>query len=616
MDETIHDQEIKKLSKELKSIKTQLLESEERFYLLFEKAPLGYQSLDAEGIFIDVNQQWLDTLGYKKEEVIGQWFGNFLSDEYVSLFRDNFSLFKAQGQIHSEFEMRHKDGRKLFIAFDGKIGYEKDGTFKQTHCILQDITGTKAYQKALEESERRLTVAQSIAHVGDWEIDLKTNQIWASEEAYRIYGLERTGGFLDFKTIRSVVYAEYLPLLEESLSDLIYKNAEYNIEFKVKKKNSGQDCFIHSRAFLEVGEAGSPAKVIGTIQDVTEQKTIQEELYFLSYHDYLTGLYNRRFYEEKLSDFDTEENLPITILLCDVNGLKLVNDSFGHTAGDELLKKSAKAILASCGKGSLVARHGGDEFVIVLPKTDERKADQIITEIKERLKAEKDTPLEISISIGRETKTRKEENVKETFKHAEDYMYSHKLYESRGMRSKTVDLIINTLYETNNREMLHSKRVSELCEAIANGFGMNREDVSKVRIAGLMHDIGKVAIDDVILNKADKLTAEGWDLIKKHSEIGYRILSTVNEFSEIADFVLEHQEKWDGSGYPKGLKGEQIKFEARIITVADSYDAMTGIRPYGRVFSKEEAIEEMKACAGNHFDPAIVKVFLEQVLKV
>ena len=138
-----------------KKIEFELRQSEEKFQLLFNRAPLGYQSLDFDGCFIDVNQKWLDTLGYSKEEVIGKWFGDFLCPEYVEGYRQRFPVFKAQGYIHSEFEMMGKEGQRLFIAFDGKIGYDSDGEFKQTHCILQDITSQRQAEKALIESEER-----------------------------------------------------------------------------------------------------------------------------------------------------------------------------------------------------------------------------------------------------------------------------------------------------------------------------------------------------------------------------------------------------------------------------------------------------------------------------
>ena len=173
---------------------------------------------------------------------------------------------------------------------------------------------------------------------------------------------------------------------------------------------------------------------------------------------------------------------------------------------------------------------------------------------------------------------------------------------------------MNTLYEKNPREMLHSKRVSEMCVLIAKSMNCDDDFINQIRIAGLMHDIGKIGIEENILNKEGELNDYEWCEIKKHCEIGYRILSSVNEYLEIAEFVLEHEERWDGAGYPKGLKGDQISLQARIISLADSYDAMTGSRTYKERASKEEAIEELLRCSGTQFDSEIVKVFIEKVV--
>lgn len=225
------------------------------------------------------------------------------------------------------------------------------------------------------------------------------------------------------------------------------------------------------------------------------------------YHDHLTDLFNRRFYEEQLAKLDTKTNLPITLMMSDVNGLKLINDSFGHSMGDELLKKAAEIMKKGFRTEDIVARLGGDEFVIILPKTGADQAEKIIQSLKENASNEKVGAIKLSISFEHRTKNNEQENIQEIFKNAEDEMYRHKLYESASTRSKTIDLIMSTLYEKSHREMLHSKRV--------------------------------------------------------------------NEFSEMAKYVLEHQERWDGNGYPKGLKGEEISLQARIIAIADAYDAMT-----------------------------------------
>ena len=172
-----------------KQIEKALVESEGRFQLLFNKAPLGYQSLDIDGNFIDVNQQWLDTLGYTREEVIGKWFGDFLSPEYQDGFRKRFPIFKAQGKIHSEFEMVHKDSSKLFIAFEGSIGYDNFGEFKQTHCILQDISENKRSQEKLKKSEERLKMVLDATPFPVALVDTQDNiiQYW-SQSAVTLFG--------------------------------------------------------------------------------------------------------------------------------------------------------------------------------------------------------------------------------------------------------------------------------------------------------------------------------------------------------------------------------------------------------------------------------------------
>jgi diguanylate cyclase (GGDEF)-like protein/putative nucleotidyltransferase with HDIG domain len=326
-------------------------------------------------------------------------------------------------------------------------------------------------------------------------------------------------------------------------------------------------------------------------------------------------LYNRRFFEEELKRYDVPRNYPLSIAMGDVNGLKLINDSFGHTIGDEVLKRSAELIKNACRDDDIIARLGGDEFVVLLPKADAKDVEVLIKRIQESLVDETIEGMPLSISFGQATKTKEEENLSEMLKEAEDHMYRHKLYESTGARSKTVNLIINTLYAKNYREMLHSQRVSALSESIATSLGYSIDEVKQIKTAGLMHDIGKIGIEDKILNKTEQLNQNEWDEIKKHCEIGYRILSSVSEFSEIADFVLEHQERWDGTGYPRGLKGNQISKEARIIAVADSFDAMTGERTYGRSYSVQEAIDELYRCSGTQFDPEIVKAFADSLKK-
>ncbi|MGV8984050.1 HD domain-containing phosphohydrolase [Clostridium sp.] len=350
------------------------------------------------------------------------------------------------------------------------------------------------------------------------------------------------------------------------------------------------------------------------INDITEIKQKQEEIEHLSYYDQLTGLYNRRFYEEELKRLDSKRNLPLTIVMGDVNGLKIVNDSFGHVMGDELLKKVAEIIKLGCRADDIIARLGGDEFVIILPKTDAVEANQIIKRINDLSLKEKIESIDISISFGYETKNSEEEKTEEIFKKAEDHMYKKKLFESPSMRGKAIGAIIRTLHEKNKREEQHSHRVSALCKSMGEVLSLPEYEIQELKNIGLLHDIGKIAIDENILNKAGKLTGVEWNEIKRHPEIGYRILNTVNDMSDMAKFLLHHHERWDGTGYPKGLKGDEIPLMSRIITIADAYDAMTSERSYRSALTNEVAIEELQKNAGTQFDKELVRIFIEKVL--
>lgn len=169
---------------------------------------------------------------------------------------------------------------------------------------------------------------------------------------------------------------------------------------------------------------------------INEKRRIEKEMFYLSYHDYLTGLYNRRYYEQELANLDNKENLPLTLLLGDVNGLKLINDTLGHLMGDELLIKTARIINQVCRKDDIVARLGGDEFIVILPKTAGKQIEEIIQKIKKLAAEEKVGGLDVSISFGYETKNKEAEDIEEIFKQAEDDMYRHKQYESAAMRAK------------------------------------------------------------------------------------------------------------------------------------------------------------------------------------
>jgi len=354
-----------------------------------------------------------------------------------------------------------------------------------------------------------------------------------------------------------------------------------------------------------------PLKVKNAIQLMKRNEGIS----YLSYHDILTGLYNRRFYEEEVRRLNTEKHLPISIIMADINGLKLVNDAFGHAKGDNLLRVAATAIQGMCRTDDVVARWGGDEFIILLPRTKKEEAEEVVARIKNRYSEKDVNGINLSISFGWDTKETVDEDIMEILKNAEDHMYRNKTIENESVRSSMIQTILATLYEKNPREEKHAKRVSEISQSIGRAMGLSEIEVGKLIVGSLLHDIGKIAIEESVINSSGDLTDQEWFEMKRHPEIGYRILSSSREMLELTECILYHHERWDGSGYPKGLKGENIPRNARIITLADSYDAMTGERLYRQPVSQEMVIKDIQRNAGIQFDPEIAKVFIEQVLE-
>lgn len=346
--------------------------------------------------------------------------------------------------------------------------------------------------------------------------------------------------------------------------------------------------------------------------DISKRKKLESDLIYLSNYDFLTGLCNRRFFEEQVREIDQQENLPLSLIMADVNGLKLINDSFGHREGDRLLVESAKLLKSACGGNDIVARIGGGEFAILLPCSDQKEAEEKSSKIIEEMGYALSENSLLSISFGHATKEEVSEDIYEIYVEAENRMHRQKIYESSSMRSKSVDVIMNSLYEKSQRELSHSKRVGWLCAQIAMHMGFPQKRIKLLELAGLVHDIGKIGVDEKILNKPDRLNDHEWEEIKKHPEAGWRILSSVHEFSEIANYILAHHEHWNGSGYPNGLSGEQIPLEARIIAVADAFDAMTSSRSYRDPMEVVTAVSEIKKYAGTQFDPAVVDVFVNQ----
>ncbi|OHE41449.1 MAG: hypothetical protein A2Y16_05255 [Tenericutes bacterium GWF2_57_13] len=341
---------------------------------------------------------------------------------------------------------------------------------------------------------------------------------------------------------------------------------------------------------------------------VSEQR--EEEL-----RDPLTGLHNRTFFQDELNRIDTVEHLPLTILFCDVNQLKLINDSMGCATGDMLLKSIAAIFTEVCRPKDVLARVANDEFAMILPQTDEPGVERIIERITDQVVNDPQNVLKASVTFGFKTRHRSDEKIRGILHEANQELIRMKASQQDILVGKTVLMIMKTLFERNRYERDHSKNVGMLCEKMGRYLGLNPAEIHRLKVAGVMHDIGKITIDEAILHKKGKLTRAEWAKVKNHAEAGYYILNSTSRFSQIAPTVLQHHERWDGTGYPQRLKGEAILLNARIIAVVEAYDALTSMRVYRNAMTKEEAFSEIRRCSGMQFDPTIVRTFINHFSK-
>ena len=359
---------------------------------------------------------------------------------------------------------------------------------------------------------------------------------------------------------------------------------------------------------------GKTTGVIMVFRDVTEKKKYVEEIKSLSIHDSLTGLYNRLYFETQIQRMKKTRQYPITIIIGDINGLKLTNDVFGHSWGDTLIKTIASDLSKCCRAEDICARWGGDEFIIGLPKTTVQAAEQISQRIidlsKKHVLNVDGIAITPSISMGNATLQRDDDDIDSMVKLAETNMYRAKLLESKSIHSSIINSMQEALAEKSLETKKHAERLVDYCSQIAERLALSASERNELELLALVHDIGKIIIDKQILLKPDKLSLDEWRELKRHPEYGYRIAKSAPELTRIAEYILTHHERWDGKGYPQGLSGENIPLLSRILAVVDSFDAMTNDRPYRKAMTIDTAKQELIHNVGTQFDPEIVKIML------
>lgn len=356
---------------------------------------------------------------------------------------------------------------------------------------------------------------------------------------------------------------------------------------------------------------GNVKGVVGRSLDITERKKYQDKLEYLSYTDILTGAKNRTYFEEVEKRYSEEGKLPLGVIMGDANGLKLVNDTFGHRQGDKLLTDITEVLKNVSKNVGEVFRIGGDEFVILVPEASLKQCEELILEIEEKCNQYKNDLFNISISLGAAVKYDAKKDIYEVIKEAEDKVYRNKLLQKSSIKGSILTSLKIGLGVNSGETEQHNERVVIRAIKVGEKLGLSMSELDELKIAAGLHDIGKIGISDDILSKSTSLTDEEYEIIKTHTEKGYRIIKASSELKSVAKSVLYHHERWDGNGYPMGLKGEEIPLLARVISVCDTFDVMISGRVYKSAMSKKSALEELKRCAGTQFDPKVVDIFID-----
>lgn len=571
----------------------------------------GLIELVKENRIVYANPAALSIIDMPEEDLLGADFAELFQKQDRELVKQNIS---EAGCTRSEKLLDKTLGIKNKLVSVKILPVQRENSLCTLLVMLRDVTREKKAEEDLIETREQYRKERNFLE----------NIFENSADAIAI--VDRHGRFTRWNRQASRLFGYRFPELKNKKAFEFYADKEamermleilrsqgsiqnYEIDF-TRKDGSSIPCALSISLLTD--EKGEKAGSLSIIRDLTPWKRAEEKLKYLSFHDSLTGLYNRAFFEEEMSRLAQGRQLPLGIIVCDVNSLKLINDTLGHQKGDELLKAAAALLKNSFRAADIIARIGGDEFAVLLPKSGKEVVKNSVERIKNEMKRynEKNIEPHLSLSLGCAVRNEHPLDMQALFQEADDQMYTEKLNHLQAGTSLVLQPLINSLGTKDYLRHGHAERLQDYTRKLASAYGLSEEKTRNLELLAKFHDIGKVGISDSILFKPEKLTREETQEVRRHCEIGYRIALSNPYLAPIADLILKHHEWWDGRGYPVGLKGEEIPIECRILAVADAYDNMTNQRPYKHVKSRSQAVEELKLCAGIQFDPDVVDKFV------
>lgn len=499
-------------------------------------------------------------------------------------------------------------------VFECRISPFMDGAL----ILILDVTERKMAQDKLLESKRSKEVffqnLPGMAYRCLYDREWTTLEV--SEGCYDLTGY-RAESFIHNRDVA------YNDIINPSFRDTVWEAWEESVQYKRPFKMeypiitiTGESVWVLEQGVPVFDDNGNLVALEGLIINVSASKDKESQVNYLLTHDNLTGALNRQTYLQQKMRIDSDPTMvPVSILILDINGLKLINDAFGMRRGDLLLQETSRIITKILKDTYLFARLGGDDFAVLMPHTDLATAEVFWARVQEGFSEynmdQANDYDRIYVSHGIATKDYPDIQLESVQKLAEENMNKHKLLERKSSHSSIVESIKQSMHARSQETEAHSERLADLSKMVGLKMALSQTEISELALLATLHDIGKIGVNDQILNKPGKLTDEEWTQMRKHTEIGYRIAMSSPELISIADYILTHHERWDGKGYPQGLSGTAIPLISRILSVVDAYDAMTKDRVYRKAMSKDHAIQELKANAGSQFDPTVVGVFIE-----
>ncbi len=593
---------------ERKVAEVKLKESEDKFRILAESSPFAIM-IYQDDYYVYVNRAGEEITGYSREELYKMRYWDVVHPD-----SQNIAIAKGQERqsgrsVPAPYDICviNKKGKEVWCTISGTSTIYKGRTAGFISVI--DISGRKKAEDDLRQSEERFRGILATMEEGYYEVNLEGDLTFCNESTAKMLGYEVTQlkgkNFKELCENPEEVYRKF---------NMVYKSqkAKHSVAVKLLRKDN---VLIYGEFSVTpiVEKKGVVTGFRGVIRDITERQRFEEQLKYIGMHDQLTDLYNRVFFENELIRLENSREYPVTIFSVDLDGLKLINDSMGHSQGDEMLVACAVVLQNAVRSTDIITRVGGDEFAIISPRTPAERGVKVLGRIRKALKLfndERRTRIPLSFSVGFATAEDKSKPLLDVYKEADNIMYNDKIRKSVNAGSQIVKTLMVALGERDFIAEGHARRMEQYCLMMGKKINLSDKQLSNLSLLAQVHDIGKVGIPDTILFKKDSLTNEEWRTMRQHAEKGYRIAISSMELADIADFILKHHEKWTGDGYPMGICEEEIPLECRILAVADAYDAMTNDRPYRKAMGNEEAIAELERCSGSHFDPEIVKAFL------